>query len=215
MNREAEKGPTDEVQHDSMRYNWTPMPALAQLIRRTFWLACVCLVLAASPALAGPSVVADFDGDGQRDHATLERHEPSVLRVWLSTTQTISILHTSSPILGMAARDLDGDRRDELIADVSSGLEVWTARRKGFQPFHPRPELPRAVGSPTQGAVDDGSRDAPPAVLPDSVAPLVLTLMPRLRRPSTVATGFAPRSTDAAISARPPTPFAPRPPPLL
>jgi hypothetical protein len=190
------------------------MPALAQVIRRTFWLACLCLLVAAPRASAGPSVVADFDGDGQRDHATVERHEPSVLRVWLSTTRAILVLHATSPILGMAARDLDGDRRDELIAGVSSGLQVWTARRKGFKPLHPRPVQARAFRSPTRGTLAEGSRDAPPAVLPDSVAPLMLTLTPRLRGPSTVLTGFAPRSTDTAISIRLAAPFGPRPPPV-
>lgn len=190
------------------------MPALIQMIRRTLGLACVCFVVAAPRASAGPAVVADFDGDGQRDHATLDSHYPSSLRVWLSTTHTISILNARSPLLGVAAQDLDGDRRDELIVSGTSGLQVWTTRLRGFKPFRPRQGPPRALASPTRQTVDEGPGDALPAVLPAGASSLVLARTRQHGRPSFVSTGLSPRSAVPAILARTLAPFAPRPPPL-
>jgi hypothetical protein len=190
------------------------MTGVAQLIRRASWLACVCLAVAAPRASAGPSVVADFDGDGQRDRVTLELPQSSVLRVWLSTTQTIAVLHSSSPILEVAARDLDGDRRDELIAGGSSGLQVWTARHKRFKPFHPREVPSRALTSSTGHRVDEGSGDALDADMPAGASALGLTLTPEPRGPTFHSTRVPRLSPDPAVSALTLEPFAPRPPPL-
>jgi hypothetical protein len=166
-------------------------------------------------AFAGPAVVADFDGDGQRDRATLDSHQPSLLRVWLSTTQTTSILNAGSPILGVAARDLDGDRRDELMAGGTSGLHVWTTRRKGLRPFPARPVPPRPVGSPSRDRVDDGPEDALAVVLSDGDSLLVLARTPPRGRPSLVSTDLPPGRTEPPISAQALASFGPRPPPFL
>jgi hypothetical protein len=189
------------------------MADLRRGIHRAVWLAGVCLAVAAPRASANPSIVADFDGDGRRDRAMVEQRTPSVLRVWLSTTQESSKLYAKSPILAMAAGDLDGDRRDELIAADSSGLQIWTTFSGEFKPVHPPQAPPGALTRTVRHTVGEGSDDAPVGVAaagPPPVAP-AFTIHPI---PPQVSSGLWHHGTSAAGSTRLLTPFAPRPPPL-
>ena len=49
------------------------------------------LVLGSFASAAEPSLSADFDGDGHRDHAVLDHTEPTLLHVWLSSTNATAI----------------------------------------------------------------------------------------------------------------------------
>src|SRR5262245_50449182 len=122
------------------------MHAVARALPRAAWLVWFGLLFGPHTVFAsGLTVVADFDGDGRHDRAELERRESSLLRVWLSTSHRTSVVRSSSPILTIAASDLDGDGRHELIASGALGrLHVWTKRRQGFVPLHPKHETARA-----------------------------------------------------------------------
>src|SRR5512133_1803321 len=143
------------------------MEPIVRIMRRTAWLICACLALSATAAVAASPLVGDFDGDGRRDHATFERQDPSTLRVWLSATRTTAILQARSPILALAARDLDGDHRDELIASGASGLQIWSRSRDRFATLHPRRHASPWVGRQGRHTVDDGSESCPAAVFTD------------------------------------------------
>src|SRR5262245_44648063 len=106
-----------------VRLYWQTGLMLASLAPFAVWrrlrslsLIWACILFGATVLSAAPSVVADFDGDSQPDRAELSRREPSAVHVWLSATQSIAVVRSSTPILGIAARDLDGDKRAELIA---------------------------------------------------------------------------------------------------
>src|SRR5262245_36777038 len=183
---------------------------------RPLWLLWVFVLIA--PALASaasPPVIADFDGDSKPDRAELSRREPSAVRVWLSTTRRVAILRSSTPILGIAARDLDGDRRAELIASkASSGLQVWTKRRHGFGAFRPKRITPNSLARPARHSVHDGPADAGEAT--DQEAPKPPASSPAPGAPF-VALTFAPISTHVVVVPESSTvfaPFGPRPPPL-
>jgi hypothetical protein len=183
------------------------------VIRRIVWLVCLGLVIAAR-ASGAQAVIADFDGDGHHDRATVEGYRGSVVRVWLSKTRTLLILHIGSPILGIAARDLDGDRRDDLIAGGSSGLQIWAKERHDtFRRIRPRGGLSEGLERPAR-TVDEASGGAPVAVLPDAAAPLTPTVGERPRPPSHGVSRQQHASTAAVDSARCLPSFAPRPPPL-
>jgi hypothetical protein len=183
---------------------------------RLLWLLGVVLLLGAPAAAAADSVVfADFDGDGQRDHAELSRREPSAIHVWLSTTQTIWVVRSATPVLDLAARDLDGDRRAELIAtNASAGLQIWSDRHTGFAPFHlkrvarvPHVRLPRHH-------MDDGSEEAPTTDDGETLAPpIALELIPPARAPALPPARVPPPIVVRHESPRVLAPLAPRPPP--
>src|SRR4051794_39751554 len=62
------------------------MPPVTRL-RRAVWIACACVLLGAPfAAAADHSLAADYDGDGKSDRVAIDRTEPSLLHVWLSTT---------------------------------------------------------------------------------------------------------------------------------
>jgi hypothetical protein len=191
------------------------MPRWAPL-RRVLWLACSSVLLSAPLAHANPaSTAADFDGDGRGDRVTFRSEEPLVVHVWLSATSTTHVIHSSQPLLGVVATDLDGDRRAELVAsNQSSGLQIWTKKPKGFRAFRAK-QLPSKPGLSRSGrrAFDDG-----PAlpVTSDASTPLPPLLV--MNGDATVAAGTA--TTEMPGAPRGPTsqprvtPFAPRPPPI-
>jgi len=196
------------------------MLAVARVLRcprwlRPLWLVGVFLLIGATVAGAGPAVIADFDGDSQPDRAELSHREPSAVRIWLSTTRRTSIIRSSTRILSIAARDLDGDRRAELIASkASAGLQIWTKRRHGFAAFHPKHVTLSTLSPPACHGVDEGTGEATEATderAPDPPAP---SLPPRascvalaaVRLPAHVA--VIPESSDVFA------PLGPRPPPL-
>jgi hypothetical protein len=125
--------------------------------------ATACLLPSAARA-AQLEVRADFDGDGLHDHATLDRIQPSLLRIWLSTTRTTVVVRSASPVTAVAAADLDGDRRAELIAIApDAALEVWTGARHGFRPVQPRAVPPDGLVPVYPRRVDDGPASDLPA----------------------------------------------------
>jgi len=183
---------------------------------RLLWLIGVVFLLAAPAAAAADSVVfADFDGDGQRDHAELSRREPSAIHIWLSTTQTIWVVRSATPILDLAARDLDGDRHDELIAaGTSAGLQIWSGRHTGLTPFHlKRVSRVPHVRLPCHH-MDDGSEDAPVTDGGETSAPpIALELIPPARAPALSTARVPPPIVVRRESPRVLAPLAPRPPP--
>src|SRR5262245_32117847 len=104
--------------HDALHFrSHSLMHDVARVFRRALWLVWFSLLFGVQTASAsGLTVVADFDGDGRRDRAVLERVESRVLRVWLSASRSTSVVHSKTPLLNIAATDLDGDGRHELIA---------------------------------------------------------------------------------------------------
>lgn len=192
------------------------MPRRAlMLLRRVLWLACCSLLLGVPLAHANPALTtADIDGDGHGDRVTFRAEEPRVVNVWLSATSTTHVIHSAQPILRLAATDLDGDNRAELVASNQSGLQIWTKKQKGFRAFRAkhlpwRPGLSRSGrrvfdDGPALPATSDGATPLPPLMVVNgdvSVAEgRTSTEMPGLPRGPT----SRPRLT----------PFAPRPPPI-
>jgi hypothetical protein len=176
----------------------------------------VCVLLAPHAAHAAErSVVADFDGDGYHDRATLDGREPSVLRIWLSTTRTTAIVRSRSPLAGIAASDLDGDGRAELIAHApASGLQVWTRRHTRFSRVRPRQAPPGAFERPARHNVEDDPRGLPVAVAPAPPSSAALASVPQPRAPASVAAAPFDPGHAAPPLAPARSPFAPRPPPL-
>jgi hypothetical protein len=172
----------------------------------------VFLLIGATVAGAAPAVIADFDGDSQPDRAELSHREPSAVRIWLSTTRRTSIIRSSTRILSLAARDLDGDRRAELIASkASAGLQIWTKRRHGFAAFHPKHVTLSTLAPPACHGVDDGTAEATDERAPDPPAPSLpsqasCVALTAARLPAHVA--VIPESSDVFA------PLGPRPPPL-
>ena len=131
--------------------------------RRFGWLLLLAtLLLWPRAGYARQQISADFDGDGQRDHATIDPSQTSVLRVWLSGTQRVGVVRTSGALLRVAALDLDGDGRPELVATAarSTGVLAWKAGRGHFKPLHKAHSSPTTAGGSTSKTVGD----APAAV---------------------------------------------------
>jgi hypothetical protein len=124
-----------------------------RLLRQFGWLAVVCALLGAPRAArAEQSVFADFDGDGRRDEARVDDYHRRTVSVWLSATQRSRVLRTARPILQLAAGDLDGDGRAELVAAGGDpGLVVWKTNHKSkFKLVRSKPLLPRSLRMPSR-----------------------------------------------------------------
>ncbi|MEO8482945.1 MAG: VCBS repeat-containing protein [Acidobacteriota bacterium] len=138
------------------------------LSRRFGWLALVLgFLLWPAASYADQHVYADFDGDGQRDHAAFDPTHASMLRVWLSSNPRADVLHSRFHLLRLAAIDLDGDGRPELVAtDRRAGLHVWRAGRGRFRlDHHRRTTTPHATHRGPGRTVEDGPSS------PDDSAP--------------------------------------------
>jgi hypothetical protein len=96
------------------------------------WVALVASVLAV-PGIAGAETVfADVDRDGIRDVLSVLGASRSTLQVWISSTQQFRKLHTTRPIYRVAAVDVDGDGRPEIVAsDTSAKLHIWRQGKNG------------------------------------------------------------------------------------
>jgi hypothetical protein len=136
------------------------MRATPSIVRHAFRLVCLCVLLHPQLAAGAPaSIAADFDGDGRHDSVTVDRLDPRLLHVWLSTSGSATLIHNLSDVTGLAALDLDGDHRPELVAATqASGLQVWAHDRAGFDRFSAR-RRPAPVGLSRQAR--DGMNDDP------------------------------------------------------
>jgi hypothetical protein len=183
---------------------------------RAFSLACFFALLLAAPAYADFAVVAaDFDGDGHGDHVIVTNEQPTVLRVWLSSTRATEILRSAEPVLRIAAADLDGDNHAELIATGGSPfLKIWTKVHDRFRSFRPHQPPTSRNASRTTGSASASSR-APES--PTNCATraadgsLASTLSPGT--PASYEWQHAPRARSTTTSPLSFTIFAPRPPP--
>lgn len=176
-----------------------------------------CLLLCSRVSAAGDRfLTADFDGDGRHDCVTLDQRDPSLLRVWLSATNSTLLIRSEAPVLDIAATDLDGDRRAELIArDDSAALRIWTNKRAGFHKFKPqRAPLPGLAVS-HHHRVDDGPAGETAEFSSVSTSLLALLLSPAPRAPATVERSHLRLARRLSRPVLLESPFAPRPPPLL
>ncbi len=188
------------------------MRAAVSSLRIFGWVALVVVVLLPRTALADHLVAADFDGDGKRDFASVDRPLSPGVRVWLSSTRKSRLLTSERPLLDLAARDLDGDGRDELIAfDGSPTLQIWKAsHHKKFARYPARRLLAcsrsEPARAPDNGICGSGSSETSD----DKASPLVV--LAAVFNPVEVETPRHPSITRAA-SIRRSSRTAPRAPP--
>lgn len=181
-------------------------------------IACACLLLVPrSVAASHHTVVGDFDGDGRHDRATLKHHaHSSEIRIWLSTTNATTVIHSPDRIGALAARDLDGDHRDELIGREALNLQIWSV---GEERFHRvRPQKEDGVGwsrAPAPNRVEDRSDDMPAADSTGGASSVAVLLSPRPRAPDLIPAPLAFPVSAGFKSAQLLAPVAPRPPPAI
>jgi hypothetical protein len=185
-------------------------------LRRAFWILWACLLLL-TPGMAAagePSLEVDFDGDGRGDFFAVSHNEPSIVRVWLSASRTTHRIRADVPLQRLAAVDLDGDRRPELIAgDGTLRIHVWTTQRNGFRFYRPHPGRPAGFTPSTHSGFDDSGGQPSGAIAGASFVPFPPTLRaPSVRRPVALVT-IAPRPRQARASDPTLLAFVPRPPP--
>jgi len=182
------------------------------------WALCACLFLlplaAGASGAAEPSLAVDFDGDGRHDTVRLDRHRPSVLRIWLSASDTTQVLVSRRPLSHVAATDLDGDHRPELIAsDSQSRLHIWTPRARGFRRYQPRHSIPKALTSPTRPRVDGRNREPEEVLTGVAFGPPALSRTEHLAPPAGASRVCVPRREVTCPASPAARPFSPRPPP--
>jgi hypothetical protein len=171
------------------------------------------LVLVRFASATEPTLSADFDGDGDRDHAVLDHAEPTLLHVWLSSTNATATIRSQTPIIHLAATDLDGDRRSELIAGDRTGLRIWTKTHHDFRSYRPRRAAPATLASPIHRALHESTTDSQSDVTWSADPTLAVLSRAGPRAPTPGAVIVRPTVASRLRSALPHSPFAPRPPP--
>jgi hypothetical protein len=191
------------------------MPRMSSTVCRALWFACLCALLVVPRADAHErTLTADFDGDGRGDHVTFTSHEPSVVRVWLSATKTTHVIRSSEPLRAVAAADLDGDHRAELVASNGvSGLHVWTRERSRFRRFRQKDTRPPVGFSSSRHRASEGAPMPAPATDAHRRIPLGLVFVGYRGPPTCRAWNPSPRLVRGPTTSRSLTPFSPRPPP--
>lgn len=183
---------------------------------RVLWLICAWLLLLPHAAAAAePSLAADFDGDGRRDYVLVDDATPSVVRIWLSASNTTQVIHAGTRLTAVVAADLDGDRVPELIGrGAGLRLHVWTSGRGAFQPYQPRPGGHPATNPSSQRGVDEIDMKGAAAVVTTGACPCALEACaacpPCAPAPRCARGGRSARPLKTPLSA---DPFFPRPPP--
>jgi hypothetical protein len=178
-------------------------------------LTCAAAFFCAASAHASERVIADFDGDGVRDQVVVSRHDPTIMRVWLSSTRRVDIIRSREPILQIAAANLDDDARAELIARVPATLRVWAGRNGHFHTYRPRlgtitTRLSRARNHASNAdplCAEIGVWEC--SVIAPSLQSTLLTTPP----PPRAAWTDASNPVRGPTSRTPVHPFSPRPPP--
>jgi hypothetical protein len=178
------------------------------------WLTWALLMVCARHAAAADRVVADLDGDGVRDHVVVSQSDRTLVRVWLSSTHRMALIHSREPVLSLAAADVDGDSRADLVAGMKSAVRIWVRKDGRFRAYSVRNHSFNSRFSRTRnraGNADplcaelnatDYSHVAPP------VESTVLTMTPV----RTVWTDLS-HPVRGPTSGSPVLPFTPRPPP--
>jgi len=174
------------------------------------------MLLSSTIARAAESVlIVDLDGDGLRDRVLVDSREPSLIRVWLSTTGGITTIRNHSPLIGVVASDLDGDHRAELIVrDSATDLHVWKRGKKGFRRVHPHRTDASSLSNKQRHVVDEGATDDAAGTTWDGASFLALALTSQPRAPSSPTLALASDWVWSRNSHLPLAPFAPRPPPV-
>ena len=182
-----------------------------------FLLASLCALLCSAPAYANTTgTFADFDGDGHGDRVTIDTAEPFIVRVWLSATQRMHIIHSAQPLRAVTAADLNGDHRAELIATTrSSGLHVWTKARSGFRTYHRKRPASRDFHRPDRRTINDDNDDAAATITAAKPGPPPVASIFHRRGPPD-APHVASRELNCLRRACAPLALSsPRPPPVL
>ena len=181
------------------------------------WVLCACLLMLPRIAEAGdPSLAIDFDGDGRHDSVRLDQRRPSVLRIWLSASGTTQVLVSRRPFNHVAATDLDGDHRPELIAsDGQAHIQVWTPKHtgNGFRRFHRRQAIPKHLSPAGSRRVDGRNREPEESFTGGIFGPPELTRATRLPLSDAASVASAPRDESTSTASPAAEPFSPRPPP--
>lgn len=191
------------------------MLRLSSTLRRSVWLPCVIVLLLASRAFAGDgSLSADLDGDGVRDRITFDGDQPSLVHVWLSSTNLTHVIRSGEPLLHIVATDLDGDHRAELIAAGRTGVQVWTSGHHRFHTYHPNRLIsPGAISRSSRRVADQGPGAAPSESFGFSPGPQPLIQSGYPRGPTEIASERFSRNAPGAVPFLEFAPLAPRPPP--
>jgi hypothetical protein len=188
----------------------------SRVARRILWIAFTCLLVTRVAAAAGNRLSADFDGDGRYDLAALLQGGavPSV-QVWLSTTRAVTVVRIEAPVSAIAAADLDGDRRAELIAGgATMSLHVWTLRDRAFERIEPRRTRTGGLSRRTEHGVDDQGDQALAAVPASSPMRAALRHASRPRAPDVTAALVVPEDVHGQSPSLA-SPLGPRPPPAF
>ncbi|MEO7276313.1 MAG: hypothetical protein ABI211_30370 [Vicinamibacterales bacterium] len=156
-------------------------------------------------------LAADLDRDGVHDRVSVEEQSPTRVHVWLSTLGVTKVLTNRRPVLAIAAVDLDGDQRVELLVSDRHTLHVWTTL--GTHPHRVRRGHSRSSASLFEtGRWVRSGRETPAPAQDDGVA-LSLTLGPRGPGAALLRGRRLSSSTRRLHPAALITPAAPRPPP--
>jgi hypothetical protein len=135
-------------------------------------------------------------------------------RIWLSASGTTQVLVSRRPLHDVAATDLDGDHRPELIAsDGQSRIQVWTPRARGFRRYQPRASIPNALASPASQRVDSHNREPEEILTGVAFGPSELSRTEHLAPPAGASRVCVPRREATCTASPAAGPFSPRPPP--
>jgi hypothetical protein len=126
-------------------------------------------------AAAADELYADLDHDGVRDVVSVQSVPRTGLLVWLSKSNSTLILRTRRLITHIAASDIDGDGRIDLVAsDSAARVTVWHRTNRGhLRVTHPRRTI-RPDTMSGSGRLHGAGDEAPVAALDDAspTAPL-------------------------------------------